>query len=401
MNNSGLLTCACLVVVLVYLWGGGVALNRRLRRIPLRICVTGTRGKSSVTRLIASVLREAGYSVLAKTTGSRPAFIFPDGREELIQRKGIPSILEQQRVVRIAAKLKVQAFVVEMMSIQPESMFVESTRLLQPKVMVITNTWIDHREHWGHSRERIARCFAAAIPEGSTVFVPAEEVSPVFRESSRVLGSRIIPVSEESSGSLGEGQDVFPNSEFEQNVRLAAAVAGFIKINPKTVRDGITRAVSDFGGLKVWSIQTDPAAGDWYLVSAFAANDPESTQRVLEKLKRKDWWEGKKVIGLLNLRQDRGDRTQQWIGALSQKAFPELNKLVLLGNHAMTAKRRIQRKVTGLPVLVFKKKSAIEIIATLFALQTEPAVVIGMGNMQGAGEALVQAWQHKGKAHVL
>ncbi len=35
-----------------------------------------------MTRLIAACLREAGYSVLAKTTGSKPIIIFPDGEEK-------------------------------------------------------------------------------------------------------------------------------------------------------------------------------------------------------------------------------------------------------------------------------------------------------------------------------
>lgn len=378
-----------------------MALNRRLRRIPFRICVTGTRGKSSVVRLIASVFREAGFSVCAKTTGSRPAFILPDGKEELIKRKGIPSVLEQKRMVKMAARLKVQAFVVEMMSINPESMFIESTRLLQPQVMVVTNTWTDHLEHWSGSRERTARCFAASIPEGCTAFIPEEEMSPVFHESGRISGSKIIAVSEKSSSGQERHQISFSGSEFDQNIRLATAVSGFYQIDPKTINEGITRAFSDFGSLKIWTIQPNQSVDDWYLVSAFAANDPESTQKVLEKLKETDWWKGKKVIGLLNLRQDRGDRTQQWIEALRQNAFPELSKLVLLGNHAMAAKRKIQRKTVSMPVFAFRKKTAKDIVASVFALQAEVAVVIGMGNMQGAGEALVRFWQQKGKSHVV
>ena len=53
-----------------------LALKRRLSRIPLRICVTGTRGKSSVARMLASVLRCDGRSVLAKTTGSRGIHVY-------------------------------------------------------------------------------------------------------------------------------------------------------------------------------------------------------------------------------------------------------------------------------------------------------------------------------------
>ena len=46
-------------------------LEQRLRKIPLRISVTGTRGKSAVVRMLASVLREDGRRVVAKTTGAQ------------------------------------------------------------------------------------------------------------------------------------------------------------------------------------------------------------------------------------------------------------------------------------------------------------------------------------------
>ena len=84
-------------LLVIYLLAERLILNKKVRRIPLRICVTGTRGKSSITRLIAASLREAGFAVLARTTGSKPVVILPDGEEEEIRRRGSPSILEGNR----------------------------------------------------------------------------------------------------------------------------------------------------------------------------------------------------------------------------------------------------------------------------------------------------------------
>ncbi|MFQ6109906.1 MAG: poly-gamma-glutamate synthase PgsB, partial [Candidatus Aminicenantales bacterium] len=78
----------------------------------------------------------------------------------------------------------------------------------------------------------------------------------------------------------------------------------------------------------------------WYLVSAFAANDPESTRHVLSLLKEKKIFDGKRSIGLLNLRADRGDRTLQWLEALRKGFFPHFHKLVLVGEHASVLKRK-------------------------------------------------------------
>ena len=56
--------------------------RRHLRAVPVRIHVGGTRGKSTTTRLIAAGLRAGGRRVLAKTTGSQPRLILPDGSEQ-------------------------------------------------------------------------------------------------------------------------------------------------------------------------------------------------------------------------------------------------------------------------------------------------------------------------------
>ena len=58
--------------------------QKNLKRIPIRIHVNGTRGKSTTTRLIAGGLREAGFKVLAKTTGSAARLILEDA--------GIPTL---------------------------------------------------------------------------------------------------------------------------------------------------------------------------------------------------------------------------------------------------------------------------------------------------------------------
>ena len=63
-----------------------VAHRRRLARIPTRVHVAGTRGKSSVTRLIASGLRAGDVRCAAKTTGTLARMILPDAREVPIFR---------------------------------------------------------------------------------------------------------------------------------------------------------------------------------------------------------------------------------------------------------------------------------------------------------------------------
>src|SRR5690606_11514584 len=85
--------------------------RRPLSQIPIRVHVAGSRGKTTVTRLIGAGLNGGGLRVLVKTTGTLPLLVMPDGSERPWPRRGLPSIGEQIRVVRLAARLKVDAIV--------------------------------------------------------------------------------------------------------------------------------------------------------------------------------------------------------------------------------------------------------------------------------------------------
>jgi gamma-polyglutamate synthase len=147
---------AAAAVLLGLLVAERIRLDRRRAAIPLRIAVTGTRGKSTVTRMLASVLRADGRSVVAKTTGSEPVFIMPDGVERAVVRRGPPSIIEQKHVLHLAASLRADAVVIEVMSIHPDNHRVECRQLLQPHVVIATNFRVDHTASLGVTRGSVA-----------------------------------------------------------------------------------------------------------------------------------------------------------------------------------------------------------------------------------------------------
>ena len=99
LSDARLFAVALVALAGCVLWQGIVAWRHRrlLRAIPVRIHVAGTRGKSTTTRLIAAALRAGGRRVVAKTTGSEPRLILPDGRDEIWPRRGPATIREQMR----------------------------------------------------------------------------------------------------------------------------------------------------------------------------------------------------------------------------------------------------------------------------------------------------------------
>ena len=367
----------------------------RIRKIPLRICVAGTRGKSSVTRLIASAIREQGIPVLAKTTGSKPCLILPDGSEKEIRRRGNPTILEAKKVLRACTRVGIQAVVFELMSITPESLWAESVQMIQPHILVITNVRIDHTEQMGGSRDEIARGLAASFPEECIVFILEGCFHPLLRERAESSGVNLVSVPENFFDPAEVPRDMFSSLEFSENICLALAVADYLEIERKTALRGMSKAHSDFGSLKVWKREWGSPPITHHYVSAFAANDPESTQKAFSKLRDQGLFEGKKVIGLLNLRGDRGDRTVQWKNTLERKGFFRFDRILVFGEHAEAFLRRI-KEPARLKLQILDARDPAEMMSQLSILTEEEAVFVGMGNMGGAGKLLVEFWERIG-----
>ncbi len=386
------------VLIVIYFFAERFILNKDVQKIPLRICVTGTRGKSSVTRLLAVSLREAGFVVLARTTGSKPVIIFPDGEEKEIKRRGSPSILEGKKILRKGAEHQAQALVLELMSIHPECGYFESVQMFKPHILVITNVRLDHLAQMGTSKEAIARCFASSIPENGTIFVPQGEFFPVFKDVAERMNSTIIQIPGGSFTEYLQSKNNLPSFELKENIQLSLAVAEFLGIDRKVALQGMIKAQPDFGSLKTWTVDLGSPPRCWHLVSCFAANDPESTQFILSRLLEKKLFIGKEIIGLLNLRGDRGDRTLQWLRTLKDEAFPEIRKFFFIGDHAHVLKRRL--KLSGKTELcVSKPRAPQKIMAEIAEKVNAEAVLIGMGNMRGLGKELVGYWEKIGKPY--
>lgn len=388
-------------VFLLFLAVERLVLDACLKRIPVRIAVTGTRGKSSVTRLVAAALRESGTRVLAKTTGSRAVLILPDGSEREIRRPGPPTVLEQKRVVQLAARLGARALVTEMMSVREECLSTESKLLIRPNVLVVTNVRFDHIDLMGETREKIAACMASAFPRKGIVIVPEEEALPVFIELAAKLGTKLILFRKNRTNPADRQTGLAGISA--KNAGLAAEVARVIGVDEAAARRGMSGARPDFGSLRAWDAPGGGAGRALTFVNSFAANDPDSTREVLSGILTDPNFSGRTLIGLLNLRWDRGDRTLQWSRAFEDGAFDMFGRVALIGGQARAFVRRMRRTPAGRDgrFLVLGERSPEQVFRRLAAVASGPALVVGIGNIGGPGVAIVEHWERTGMPHDL
>jgi poly-gamma-glutamate synthase PgsB/CapB len=390
-----------LAAFLFYLGLERARLDRALRRVPRRIAVTGTRGKSETTRLVAAGLRASGARVLAKTTGSRPALILPDGSEREIARPGGASIREQVRLVALAAELGADTLVSEMMSIGPEYLAAESRRILRPGILAVTNVRLDHLDDMGRTLDAVARTIARAVPSRAAVFMPEEEVRPAFEQAAAWTGSTLHPVGAGEDEDAGEGDRRLRLGEFEPNLRLAGAVLAALGADAGTARRGMAGAAPDFGALRAWRCRFGDEGRGAVCVSAFAANDPASSSAALDRIGRRIPLAGRPLVGLLGLREDRGDRTLQWVRAAGEGFFKDFAAVVLLGPTSRPALKRFRKNAgpDGARFSRFAGSDPRALMDRISALAGSESVVVGLGNIVGWGERLVRYWSEKGTVH--
>jgi poly-gamma-glutamate synthase PgsB/CapB len=376
-----------LTLFLLALWLVEFVRHRRnLRSIPTRVLVNGTRGKSSVTRLIAAALRAGDMRTLAKTTGSKPKVIYEGGDERLIPRMGKPNIMEQRKILDVAAHRGAQAVVLENMSLRPDLQEMER-RIVRPTVGVITNVRADHLDVMGPGTEDVALALTETVPRHGAVFTSDARFFPLFEEVAEERHSLAFLARPEEVGD--EVMRGFSYVEHKENVAIVLELCEYLGIQRERAIEEMHECTPDIGVLRIFRVE-DRGTG-FEFVNAFAANDPDSLLHLWGMMKGR---KGGAAI-VMNCRKDRVDRSKQ-LGALMPRFDPEF--VLVVGDLTLPFVQSAVRagyhrdRITDLG-----GQGVPSVFEAMVSHAREDVLYFGMGNMVTFGERLSDYISEKGE----
>ena len=161
-----------------------MAVRKAQQNIPLRILVTGTRGKSGTVRLLHTMFMGAGKPSYGKVTGTTAVELFPNGAEKPTVRWGAAGVSEMPEAVIRAAKNQVDVGIFECMAITPSLISLVSRSHVLPHIVVIPSIRLDHLEEEGLTEIDIAQSVIESV--ATCDYVVTGETNPavvkVFEE---------------------------------------------------------------------------------------------------------------------------------------------------------------------------------------------------------------------------
>jgi len=378
MENIIVLSAILYIIYLIYEKYNCKRVRRNFKHV---IHVNGTRGKSTVSRLIDAGLREAGFSVFTKTTGTSPRIIHTDGHESEIVRRGKANIREQIKIMREAAAEKADILVIECMAVKPELQLVCQRDILGADIGVITNARLDHQDEMGNSLDDVIKALGSTMPHNGVLFTADERAYGFYKELSYKNKTEVFLANEISED--------FQGIDFLENVALAYKVCEYLGVDRQIALKGMRNYKKDPGSLKIYGIKNKNGCRIEF-INALAANDPDSTERIfrtldIEKDKRFQY----KVM-LVNNRIDRVSRMEQYIEfIINMESY--FHEFWIIGDLKNVMKRRLIKG--GIKWDRIKMLKDIDYVDSL----RKDTLIFAVGNIGGYGRNIVRYLERVGE----
>lgn len=373
------------------LWlGVEVFLHRRaLARIPVRIHVNGTRGKSSVTRLLAAGLGAEGKVVIAKTTGTLARVIVPNQSELSVFRPLGANVKEQIRIVRFAAERKADILVVECMALQPYLQWLSEKAFVRATHGVITNARPDHLDVMGPSGDDVARALCGMMPRKARCYTAERERVEVLRGAAADRETELSTIEGADVEALSEADLAgFRHYAHPENVALALRICTDLGVDREAALEGMRNGRADPGALTFHEVDFFGRA--IVFANAFAANDPVSSEQIwnlcLERFPEH------RPLCVVNCRADRADRSRQLGEAIP--SWAKIGPIMAVGTGTEFLRRALG-DYDSERVQTVESEDPREVFECIVEAVGRKTLVVGLGNIGGVGLELVRLFRNR------
>ena len=356
---------------------------RSLDAIPLRIHVNGTRGKSSVTRLVAAGLREGGLRTFAKTTGTAPRVIDSEGKDRIIHRLRLPSIGEQVRLLSYFASERPQAVVMECMAVQPQYQWIAEHQMVRSHIGVITNVRPDHLDEMGPTEDDVAYSLCNTIPVDGILITGEDQKKDILKEVASSNRSDLIFSDDQSV--TNDELDQFTYMEHPSNVAVALDVCKEAGISRDIALAGMHKVQPDLGALVAWNL--DMKEKRLQFVNGMAANDPVSTLQIWKFVIDRYPAVGGTCV-FFNSREDRPLRTRQMIELTLEEIKPD--HFIIRGDKVTSAVKGLSHHSPKTDVKVIGLYEPLNEVVNLLEDLPNDTLIYAIGNQVGAGQDILQ-----------
>ena len=354
-----------------------------LSGIPIRIHVNGTRGKSSVTRLIAAGLRAGGKRTFAKTTGTAPRVIDSKGIDRIIHRLRKPSIGEQVRLLKYFSDEKPDVVVMECMAVQPQYQWISEHQMVKSDIGVITNARPDHLDEMGPTEEDVVKSLCNSIPVGGVLVTAEQKHKNILKKVTYDNNSDFI-ISDENSLS-NEYIDNFSYIEHPQNIAIALDVCEKIGVDREIAIGGMHQVQPDLGALIVWKLIGQK--GSLQFVNGMAANDPVSTLQIWKFVI--DRYPTKSATAVFfNSRDDRPMRTKQMLELTFEEIRPEY--LIVRGDKIEAKINKLKHHSPETIVVIFSIDEKADVVSKAILKLPDDSLIYAIGNQVGVGQEILE-----------
>ena len=357
---------------------------KSLSNIPLRIHVNGTRGKSSVTRLVAAGLREGGLKTFAKTTGTAPRVIDSDGKDRIIHRLRLPSIGEQVKLLNYFSKQKPDAVVIECMAVQPQYQWIAEHQMVKSHIGVITNVRPDHLDEMGPTEEDVARSLCNTVPVNSLLITGEDQKPEILKEVAEQNDTNFIK-SDELAVQKSD-LDGFSYIEHPSNIAVALDVCEKAGVNRKTAIKGMHKVQPDSGALISWELEISNKRIRF--INGMAANDPVSTLQIWDFTSARFVKNKEATCVFFNSREDRPSRTAQMIELTFEKIKP--NYFFIRGDKIDNVLNKFSKNSPNISIQKIGLSNSLDDVISNFKILPHNCFVYAIGNQVGAGQEILE-----------